>query len=96
MGFYATLLGREEEIIEFFADFFFVNLWDVFGGGSFSFDAYITKEGKVKLIDFDTWARGPQCSHSCSPGRSLKISTMKSQAETQTSLPAHLDTKPEF
>lgn len=53
--FYATLLGREEEITDLIADFFFENLQEVFGGGNFSFDVYITKEGKVKLIDFNTW-----------------------------------------
>jgi len=81
-GFYVTLLGREEEITDLIADFFFENLQEVFGGGNFSFDVYITTEGKVKLMDFNTWG-GAQRSHSCSPGRSLKISTTKSQAETQ-------------
>lgn len=54
-GFYATLLGREEEISDMVSNFFFENLQEEFGGGDFSFDVYITKGGKVKLMDFNTW-----------------------------------------
>lgn len=54
-GFYASLLGREEEITDMVSDFFIENLQEVFGGGDFSFDVYITKGGKVKVMDFNTW-----------------------------------------
>ena len=49
------MLGREEEITDLIRVSFFKKLQEVFGGGKFSFDVYITKEGKVKLIVFNTW-----------------------------------------
>lgn len=94
-GFYATLLGREEEITDLIADFFFENLQEVSGSGNFSFDVYITKEGKVKLIDFNTWG-----------GSTLPLLFTWEELEdkhneitgrnSETSSPSQLDMKPEF
>jgi len=55
-GFYETLLGREEELTDLILDFFFENLKDEFGGGDYTFDVYVSKDNKVKLMDFITWA----------------------------------------
>lgn len=54
-GFYETLLGREEELSDLILDFFLDNLKEEFGGGDYTFDVYVTKDKKVKLIDFNTW-----------------------------------------
>jgi len=54
-GFYETLLGREEELADLILDFFLENLMDEFGGGDYTFDVYVTKDNKVKLMDFNTW-----------------------------------------
>jgi hypothetical protein len=54
-GFYEPLLGREDELSDLVLDFFLDNLKDEFGGGDYTFDVNITKENKVKLIDFNTW-----------------------------------------
>lgn len=55
-GFYESLLGREEEITDLILDFFLDNLKEDFGGRDYTFDVYVTKENKVKLMDFNTWA----------------------------------------
>ena len=54
-GFYATLLGREDEITDLISDFFIEHLSEEFGGGDYTFDVYVTKDGKVKLLDFNSW-----------------------------------------
>lgn len=54
-GFYESLLEREDELTDLILDFFLENLKDEFGGGDYTFDVYVTKENKVKLMDFNTW-----------------------------------------
>lgn len=54
-GFYETLPGREEELTDIISDFFEEYLKDEFGGGDYTFDVYVTKENKVKLMDFNPW-----------------------------------------
>lgn len=54
-GFYESLLEREDEFTDLILDFWMENLKDEFGGGDYTFDVYVTKESKVKLVDFNTW-----------------------------------------
>lgn len=54
-GFYEALLEREDEFTDLILDFWMENLKDEFGGGDYTFDVYVTKEDKVKLMDFNTW-----------------------------------------
>jgi len=54
-GFYETLLGREEELTDLISNFFLENLKDEFGGEDYTFDVYVTKDNKVKLMDFSIW-----------------------------------------
>jgi hypothetical protein len=74
-GFYEALLEREDEFTDLILDFWMENLKDEFGGGDYTFDVYVTKESKVKLLDFNTGVA--LLFRSCSHGRSLKRSLMR-------------------
>ncbi|CAN5973050.1 unnamed protein product [Sphagnum jensenii] len=54
-GFYATLVGREDELEDMISSFFDVNVREVFGGEDYTFDVYLTKDLRVKLLDFNPW-----------------------------------------
>lgn len=55
IGFYESLFGCEEEIIDLILDFFLDNFKEDFGGRDYIFDVYVMKENKVKLMDFNIW-----------------------------------------
>ncbi|BBN06244.1 hypothetical protein MPTK1_3g19550 [Marchantia polymorpha subsp. ruderalis] len=54
-GFYASLTEKVEDYEEFIFDFFFDEIRDHFPSKDYTFDCYVTRDGKVKLVDFNTW-----------------------------------------
>ncbi|KAL9239479.1 hypothetical protein vseg_013796 [Gypsophila vaccaria] len=55
-GFYPTLLDRKDEIKDVVYDFFIDSIQERFMSDNYTFDVYVTKERKVKLMDFNPWA----------------------------------------
>ncbi|KAJ7543825.1 hypothetical protein O6H91_09G053900 [Diphasiastrum complanatum] len=54
-SFYPSLLETEEYYGSLIADFFVDSLCEQFELENYAFDCYVTKDGKVKLMDFNTW-----------------------------------------
>ncbi|KAH9610326.1 hypothetical protein KSS87_000324 [Heliosperma pusillum] len=55
-AFYPTLLDKKNELKELIEDFFIDNIQERFKSDNYTFDVYVTKEKRVKLIDFNPWA----------------------------------------
>ncbi|CAM6129597.1 unnamed protein product [Calypogeia fissa] len=55
-GFYPALVGCVDEFEFAMADFFHEYIRDQFDAENYTFDCYVTKDGTVKLLDFNPWA----------------------------------------
>lgn len=53
--FYPALLEKKNELLLLMQDFFNNKVRDVFESEDYTFDVYITKDEKVKLVDFNPW-----------------------------------------
>ncbi|KAK4787824.1 hypothetical protein SAY86_011657 [Trapa natans] len=53
--FYPVLLERKDELRELMEEFFDGRVKEAFPSENYAFDVYVTKEGWVKIIDFNTW-----------------------------------------
>ncbi|CAN6969872.1 unnamed protein product [Brassica rapa subsp. trilocularis] len=53
--FYPVLVSEKEALKGLIEEFFDVNVRNVFELEDYVFDVYVTKEGRVKVVDFNTW-----------------------------------------
>lgn len=53
--FYPVLLERKDQLRELIEEFFEGRVRETFGSENYAFDVYVTKDGSVKIIDFNTW-----------------------------------------
>ncbi|KAL7119034.1 hypothetical protein ACP275_02G038000 [Erythranthe tilingii] len=54
-NFYPTLLERKSDLKAMIVDFFVEEVKGKFRSESFTFDVYVTKDGRVKVLDFNPW-----------------------------------------
>lgn len=54
-GFYPVLLERKDELNLMIQEFYKYKLGDRFESESYTFDVYVTTDGRVKLLDFNPW-----------------------------------------
>ncbi|KAL3693778.1 hypothetical protein R1sor_007429 [Riccia sorocarpa] len=54
-GFYPSLADKVEDYEELIFDFFHEEIREQFHAKDYAFDCYLTRDGKVKLVDFNTW-----------------------------------------
>ncbi|KAL6532851.1 hypothetical protein OROGR_013811 [Orobanche gracilis] len=54
-NFYPALLDRKGDLERIIDDFFMEKVKAGFGSESYTFDVYVTKDGRVKLLDFNPW-----------------------------------------
>lgn len=54
-GFYPALLERKDDLQVMIAEFYHDKLRGKFDSESYTFDVYVTTDGRVKLVDFNPW-----------------------------------------
>ncbi|XP_012838207.1 PREDICTED: LOW QUALITY PROTEIN: cell division cycle protein 123 homolog [Erythranthe guttata] len=54
-NFHPTLVERKSHLKAMILDFFVEEVKGKFGSESFTFDVYVTKDGRVKVLDFNPW-----------------------------------------
>ncbi|KAI3445942.1 hypothetical protein Pfo_002607 [Paulownia fortunei] len=54
-NFYPALLERKDDLKTMIQEFFMEKVNGKFGSESYTFDVYVTKDGRVKLLDFNPW-----------------------------------------
>ncbi|XP_019102975.1 uncharacterized protein LOC104883689 isoform X2 [Beta vulgaris subsp. vulgaris] len=54
-AYYPSVLERKDELKDLIHDFFFNNIEGRFDSEDYTFDVYVTKDRRVKLIDFNPW-----------------------------------------
>ncbi|CAA0828620.1 temperature sensing protein-related [Striga hermonthica] len=57
-NFYPALLEKKGDLGSAILEFFEGNVREGFGSDSYTFDVYVTRDGRVKLVDFNPWG-GP-------------------------------------
>ncbi|KAK9110474.1 hypothetical protein Sjap_018534 [Stephania japonica] len=54
-SFYPTLLEKKDSLQMLIQDFFAENVREGFESNNYTFDVYVTRDGRVKLFDFNPW-----------------------------------------
>ncbi|KAL0452809.1 UNVERIFIED_CONTAM: Cell division cycle protein [Sesamum latifolium] len=54
-NFYPALLEKKDDLKIMIEEFFMEKVKGNFGSESYTFDVYVTKDGRVKLLDFNPW-----------------------------------------
>lgn len=54
-GFYPALLDKKDDLKQMIQEFYNDKLRGKFESESYAFDVYVTTDGRVKLLDFNTW-----------------------------------------
>lgn len=54
-NFYPILVERRDDLKTMIEGFFMEKVKEKFGSESYTFDVYVTKDGRVKLLDFNPW-----------------------------------------
>lgn len=54
-AYYPSLLERKDELRELIRDFFIDHVEGRFKSENYTFDVYVTKDRRVKLMDFNPW-----------------------------------------
>ncbi|GAA0175614.1 hypothetical protein LIER_41946 [Lithospermum erythrorhizon] len=54
-GFYPALLEKIDDMRTILRDFFMDKVRGIFDSDSYTFDVYLTRDDRVKLLDFNTW-----------------------------------------
>ncbi|KAL0452816.1 UNVERIFIED_CONTAM: Cell division cycle protein [Sesamum latifolium] len=54
-NFYPALLEKKDDLKIMIEEFFMEKVKGNFGSESYTFDVYVTKHGRVKLLDFNPW-----------------------------------------